>query len=156
MVLKRKNCEPWEGSTKPEDLVVDVDEIFRPITAPKFHPVPDRGQPSNATPIDTDVGISLLEKCLHDITGVLYETSHLLTHDADRLTPNKTPCWICTRAATRQQRKYSKQFRTIQKRYQHRNVQDSGDQITGDYAVMSDLHGRGGVHGARNLYCQND
>ena len=156
MVLKRKNGEPWQGSKKPEDLYVDVDDVFRPIDAPKFHPVPDRSEPCNATPTDSDVGIKLLDKSLHDITGMLYETSHFLTHDADRLTRNNTPCWTCTRAATRQQRKYSEVFRKNLIRYQHRNVHNSGDQITGDYAVMSDLHGRGGVHGARNLYTQKD
>ena len=43
-----------------------------------------------------------------------------------------------------------------QVRYKHRNVDKIGDQITGDYAVMTDPFGRGGVHGARNLYTQKD
>ena len=156
MVKRRKECKPWDGSTKTEDLVVDVDEIFRPITKPIFHSVPDKTEPSKSLPTKADVGIDLLDKSLRDITGMLHETSHLLTHDADRLMSNKVPCWICTRAATRQQRKYSVKFRQNQKRYQHRNVNKSGDQMTGDYAVMSDLNGRGGVHGARNLYTHKD
>ena len=39
---------------------------------------------------------------------------------------------------------------------QHRYANKVGDQITGDYAVITDQHGRGGVHGARNLYTQKD
>ena len=38
----------------------------------------------------------------------------------------------------------------------HRKVTGLGDQLTGDYAVMSDLCGRGGVHVARYLYTQKD
>ena len=43
-----------------------------------------------------------------------------------------------------------------QKKLQHRYANKVGDQITGDYAVITDLNGRGGVHGARNLYTQKD
>ena len=35
-------------------------------------------------------------------------------------------------------------------------MKDVGDQQTGDYAVMSDLYGRGGSHGARYLYTHKD
>ena len=87
---------------------------------------------------------------------MLYKDAHLLTHDASWLTNIKKPCWTCRRAATRQKRKYQFQFTPVREKMSHRKVTNIGDQITGDYAVMSDLCGRGGVHGARYLYTRKD
>ena len=87
---------------------------------------------------------------------MLYSDSHFLTHGAETLSRANNPCWTCVRAATRQLRKYQEQFRKKQIKFAHRNVNKMGDQITGDYAVISDQFGRGGVHGARNLYTQKD
>ena len=55
---------------EPEDLVVDVDEIFRPITKAVFHSVPDKTEPAKSPPTKDDVGINLLNKSLRDITGM--------------------------------------------------------------------------------------
>ena len=87
---------------------------------------------------------------------MLYKDAHLLTHDANWLTNSKEPCWTCRRAATRQRRKYQFQFTPVREKLSLRTVTNIGEQITGDYAVMSDLCGRGGVHGARYLYTQKD
>ena len=159
----RKNCTKYEGGLESEKLVTELDNTFKPITEPEFHDVPDRTEPSIGTPTDDDVGINLLNKSLRDRTGVLHETKHMLTHEADtlsgsvqRLKGHPTPCLICTKAASRQKRKYSEKFRDNQVKYEHRNVTDVGDQQTGDYIVMTDPYGRGGVHGARNLYAHKD
>ena len=101
-------------------------------------------------------GIDLLDTNLRDMTGMVYSDSHFLTHGAETLSKINTPCWTCMRAATRQFRKYQEQFRKKQIKFAHRNVNKMGDQFTGDYAVISDQFGRGGVHGARNLYIQKD
>ena len=119
IVKCRKNLQQWAGETKTEDLVADVEEIFKPTTEAEFHAVPDKTEPSTLTPTKDDVGIHLLDKSLRDITGVLHETKHLLTHEADTLKTRKMPCWICTRAATRQQRKYSEKLRANQEHYRH-------------------------------------
>ena len=90
------------------------------------------------------------------MTGMLFADSHLMTHGSETLNKANTPCWVCTRAATRQHRKFQAQFRKKQKQFEHRKLNRMGDQITGDYAVISDQFGRGGVHGARHLYTQKD
>ena len=55
-------------------MIVDVDEIFRPITKAVFHSVPDKTEPARSPPTKDDVGINLLNKSLRDITGMLLET----------------------------------------------------------------------------------
>ena len=158
--MKRVKCSKemtrYEGGTETEELVTELDNVFKPITIAEFHTVPDRTEPSTGTPTKDDFGINLLDKSLRDISGVPHEDKHLLTHETNTPKGRKRPCDICTKAATRQKRKYSAKFRQNQNKFEHRNVKDVGDQQTGDYAVMSDLYGRGGVHGARNLYTHLD
>ena len=156
LVKKRINGHPWRGSLVPPDVYRDVDNFFRPIRAPQYHDVPHENAPISYPPALDAVGIDLLDANLRDMTGMRYADSHFLTHDAKNLTKEKTPCWSCQKAATRQLRKYSEKFRIKQKKLQHRYANKVGDQITGDYAVITDQNGRGGVHGGRNLYTQMD
>ena len=123
---------------------------------PQYHEVPPETAPSSMPPAMDAAGTDLLDKNLRDMTGMRYADSHFLTHDANFLTKAIAPCWTCQLAATRQLRKYSERFRVKQEKFAHRNVNKVGDQDTGDYAVINDLYGRGGVHGARNLYTQKD
>ena len=103
-----------------EKLVSRLDDSFKPIVEAEFHTIPDRTEPSTGIPTKEDVGINLLDKSLRDITGVLQDTKHFLTHEADTLKGHEVPCPICEKAATRQKRKYSEKFRENQKRYEHR------------------------------------
>lgn len=156
LVRKRINGEPWRGSLVPPDVYCDVENFFRPFRKPQYHKAPTENTPSAYPPALDTVGIDLLDANLRDMTGMRYADSHFLTHDAKNLTKAQTPCWTCQKAATRQLRKYSERSRVKQKKLEHRFANKVGDQITGDYAVITDLNGRGGVHGARNLYTQKD
>ena len=82
----------------------------------------------------------MLDANLRDMTGMRYADSELLTHDAKNLTKEQTPCWTCQKAATRQLRKYSEKFRVEQKKLQHGFDNKVGDQITGDYVVITDVN----------------
>ena len=155
MVKARSRGEPWRGS-KSEDKYIDVDKYFRPITTPKYHATLGEDEAIRLPPDVDSSGIDSLDKSLRDMTGMLYEDAHLLTDDADWWTKIQDPCWTCRRAATRQGRKYQHQFTPVRAKLSHRKVTKIGDQIIGDYAVISDLCGRGGVHGARYLYTQKD
>ena len=105
----------YKGETETERLASELDEAFKPITVTDFHQVPDRTEPSTGTPTSDDVGINLLNKNLRDITGVLHDTKHFLTHEADTMKGNKLPCEVCKKAARRQKRKYSEKTERIRK-----------------------------------------
>ena len=92
---------------EPHNIYKDVDAHFKPITEVNFHSIPNTDTPINNPPKETDTGITLLNKSFRDLAGTPIETKHLLTHEADTLTEKTKQCWACTRAATRQQRKYS-------------------------------------------------
>ena len=49
-----------------------------------------------------------------------------------------------------------RKIRTSQVKHAHRNLNKIGDQITGDYVTITDMFGRGGVHGGRHLYVQKE
>ena len=144
------------GSLIPSDLYHDVDNFFMPVKILQYHEIPSENTPKAYPPALDATGIDLFDANLRDMTGMRYADSHFLTHEAKNLTKEQTPCWNCQKAATRQLRKYSEKFRVKQKKLQHRYANKVGDQITGDYVVITDLNGRGGVHGARNLYTQKD
>lgn len=155
MVRSRSKGEPWRGS-KTEEKYIDVDNYYRPITIPKYHATLGEDEDIRLPPHIDSFGIERLDKSLRDMTGMLYQDAHLLTHDADWWANLKEHCWTCRRAATRQSRKYQHQFSSVRAKLSHRKVTKIGDQIAGDYAVISDLCGRGEVHGARYLYTQKD
>ena len=122
-------------------------KYHRPITIPKYHATLSEDEDIRLPPHIDSSGIDKLDKSLRDMTGMLYKDAHLLTHDADWWTNLKEHCWTCRHAATRQRRKYQHQFSSVRAKLSHRKVTKIGDQIIGDYAVISDLCGRGGVHG---------
>lgn len=132
LVEKRINGEPWQGGNQEEDEYIDLEKYFRPISELQPHEYEGEGKKIREPPGE-DKGPDLLDKTLRDLTGILHADKHLLVHNDETLKREERPCWICTRAATRQLRRYSHRFRLRKAKHRNRNIQKAGDQITGDY-----------------------
>ncbi len=63
-IHKRIDGEEWEGSDE-----FDVDEEFRPFTAPRYHTVRETTSPIVEPPTDKASGHVFLDKTLRDMTG---------------------------------------------------------------------------------------
>lgn len=117
MIRARVLGGKWAGSREGEvdDEFYDVDEEFRPIARPNMH-----GVLSKDTSIDPIVmpphpdapGHEYLDASLRDMTGVLHSRLHLMTHES--LTNERSPCWLCVKAASQQKRKSQAKFRNKQ------------------------------------------
>ena len=91
MIFRRVQGEKWQGSKEGEhdEQFRDVDQNFRPITRPQYHNTKSKDlsvDPIVMPPAAGSTGIAYLDKNLRDMTGVLFSTSHQLTHEVDRLT----------------------------------------------------------------------